>query len=223
MSTYRALKTFRDAYPTGTVVLVSDNGLNYSNMAKQFNCIYFHETTNTHLAFEPDHHERIARFFTRLRKYISCIKEDYFMLLEDDNVVLRRYTEPFLGTLCGNFQNTLPREKMLNFRGFENLQSDFAYTGYGGSIVQTKPFLDIIKNEELVQHVLDTWEKSGLGSVMGFDSLSSVLVICGGGTLAKLHGQKDLYTDNVQNFDSVCVLHQCKDLHMKDVDESIIY
>ena len=45
-ATYKCLESFRKFYPESTIVLLSDNGYNYSEMAKKFNCIYIHEMTN---------------------------------------------------------------------------------------------------------------------------------------------------------------------------------
>jgi hypothetical protein len=48
-ATFRSLALFRQSYPKGTIVLVSDNGLNYSMMANFFNCIYIHDKVNTNV------------------------------------------------------------------------------------------------------------------------------------------------------------------------------
>lgn len=225
-STRRSLDYFRSIYPTGTVVLVSDNGLNYSKMAKEFDCIYFHEPENTNLVFSPTNRQRILAFFERLRRCVQPIKEDYFLLLEDDVLVIQRVIEPLVGTVNGNFLNTLPKEKVRFFKNLTHIPCDFQYTGHGGSIVHTKKFLEMVNDHELIQYVLDTWDASGLGETMGFDSLLSVLTVVAGGTLAPLACKKDYYTDGLfaRNVDNVCILHQCKDLYSSEkFDESVIY
>ena len=223
-ATRRALQSFRSVYPKGTIVLVSDNGLNYSRMAKEFNCMYFHEPQNTNLVFSPTNRTKINLFFERLRRCVQPIHEEYFLLLEDDIVVLRRIIEPLLGTVNGNFINSLPLEKMRFFRGFEHATTDFKYTGHGGSVVHTKKFLEMVNNTELIEYVLDTWDCSGLGETMGFDSLLSVLTVVGGGSLCPLQCKKEYWSDCVRSLDGICVLHQCKDLYRSDIfDESILY
>jgi hypothetical protein len=51
-ATYKVLESYRKYYPTETIVLLSDNGYNYEKMAKHFNCIYIHDTINTHLIYK---------------------------------------------------------------------------------------------------------------------------------------------------------------------------
>jgi hypothetical protein len=129
-----------------------------------------------------------------------------------------------LGTVNGNFVNSLPKEKMRFFRGFEHCDSDFKYTGHGGSVVHTKKFLEMVNNEDLIKYVLDTWDLSGLGETMGFDSLLSVLTVMGGGTLAPLACKKEYWTDSIRSYEGICVLHQCKELYTnEEFDNSILY
>ena len=51
-ATYKCLESFRKFYPTSTVVLLSDNGYDYSKMAEYFNCIYIHSDENLVLIYD---------------------------------------------------------------------------------------------------------------------------------------------------------------------------
>jgi len=58
-ATYKCLESFRKIYPHSTVVLLSDNGYHYMEMAKHFKCIYIHKydkATFIHKNFENDSH-----------------------------------------------------------------------------------------------------------------------------------------------------------------------
>jgi hypothetical protein len=46
LATYKCLESFRNNYPDSTVILLSDNGYDYSEMANFFGCIYIHENEN---------------------------------------------------------------------------------------------------------------------------------------------------------------------------------
>jgi hypothetical protein len=53
VATFHALSNFRKSYPTSTIVLLSDNGYNYTKMAEHFNAIYIHANENNKNAFIP--------------------------------------------------------------------------------------------------------------------------------------------------------------------------
>jgi len=46
LATYKCLESFRSFYPDSSIVLLSDNGYDYSEMAKHFHCIYIHSNEN---------------------------------------------------------------------------------------------------------------------------------------------------------------------------------
>ena len=47
-ATYKCLESFRTFYPDNTIVLLSDNGYDYTKMAEYFKCIYIHSNENIH-------------------------------------------------------------------------------------------------------------------------------------------------------------------------------
>lgn len=218
-----SLHLFRQAYPNGTVVLVSDNGCDFSNMAKQFNCHFFHEKTNTRMGWNRRERPGYVEFFNRLRKYVPLIKEEYFMFLEEDVHVLRRVTEPLVGIAHGNGYNKIRLEILRKIKGLENSTEDLVYIVQGGSIWNKEKFLKIINNVELCDYLQDIFEDSVLdGSV--FDYFISVLCAVNGEKIHKLNCHKDLWTDQVRSLEGITVLNQVKTYYTdQPVDMNIIY
>ena len=56
-ATYKCLESFRKHYPMSTIVLLSDNGCDYTEMAKHFDCIYIHEKEHNPFIYEFYYHE----------------------------------------------------------------------------------------------------------------------------------------------------------------------
>jgi hypothetical protein len=87
-ATYKCLESLRSFYPDCTVVLLSDNGYDFSEMAKHFNCIYVHENENLWLTFKDldsgEHIINSQKLIKRVYDAFKLCKEDYVMWLEDD-------------------------------------------------------------------------------------------------------------------------------------------
>lgn len=221
-ATFNSLASFRIAYPNGTVVLVSDNGLNYSNMAKQLNCLYFHETKNTDKNWWITNKQIIFDHFERMCKYVSLIKEDYFMILEDDVFIVRRILEPFAGDLNGNRYNPIEVKFLRLFEKFKDQEKPIPYTGHGGSVWKKESFLKFFGNRNLLEEVLNKWEL--LCGKVSEDIFMSTICLLSGGTLHHLTTHKDKLTNRVNSLNDVSVLHQCKDLYEKTpFNENAIY
>ncbi len=141
------------------------------------------------------------------------IKEEYFILLEDDVAVIRKITEPLLGDLNGNGYNVIRLEMLKLYPELSHMQQDVIYSGHGGSIWNTKRFIEFSSNKKLLDHMLDKWHIV-YGSASA-DNLSSLLCLLSGGTIHRLQTHKDRLTDNIQHFDEVAILHQCKDQYSK--------
>jgi hypothetical protein len=218
-----SLRCFRNAYPKTTVVLVSDNGCNYSDMATKYNCTYFHETMNTRMGWFPHEREKYLEFLNRMRKYIPLIKEEYFMLLEEDVHVLRPITEPLLGTVNANGYNKIGHNVLKDIKGLEDRTDGLTYIVQGGSIWHKESFLKIINNIELCDYVHDAFVASQMGHCV-FDFFISAMCALMGGTFHKLECHKELWTDNLRSLDSVAILNQVKHFYTNDpVDLSVIY
>ena len=90
-ATYVSLSSFRKFYPNNTIVLISDNGYDYTEMAKHFNCIYIHSTEKANFNHKDldsgSHIENSHKLIERFYNAYSLIKEEYVLLLEDDVII----------------------------------------------------------------------------------------------------------------------------------------
>ena len=69
-ATYKCLESFRKFYPDNTVVLLSDNGYDYTEMAKYFRCIYIHSDEN--IVFIP----LAWNFFDEIYRRIKVVRNN---------------------------------------------------------------------------------------------------------------------------------------------------
>lgn len=206
-ATWHALKAFRDAYPRSTVILMSDNGSDFSDIATEFNAKYFHETESCAPSFDCTDKAKQALCIARWQKYLPLIEEEYFMVLEDDVLVKKAYEEPFLGTINGNTINTINPRVWKNIP-FAKISGKKPYSGHGGSVYHKGRFLHAISNKEVVQYLFEHWKEIGLcPNHIDFDILCSILVILDGGTIHKLNTHKDMGTNQTSDAN---VLHQYK-------------
>jgi hypothetical protein len=191
-------------------------------MANIFNCIYIHDNTNIKTTWEMTDRDKILAYFERIHYCVSQIKEEYFMMLEDDVVVLRRITEPLLGDLNGNGYNTFHINFLKQFPELKEIHENVVYSGHGGSIWKTKRFLEFTGNRKLIEDVLDKWQT--IYHDGSSDNIASFLCLVSGGKIHRLESHKDRLTDNVRNLESVAVLHQCQELYSKQkFPDDVIY
>jgi hypothetical protein len=218
-ATYESLRTFRQFYPTEPIILVSDNGYDYTEMARHFNCTYLHETTNCRLSLPiRDGYQSTVE---RLRKVFSMISTEYFMLLEDDVHVFARYSEQFRGDINGNCINTL-RSSVLNNIPFSVVKhEDKYYTGHGGSVYKKEAMVRLLDNKDQVNWLLDHWEKVGLGPGVDVDIFLSLLVVVNGGRIHHLSEHKDLLTNRVTDTVGIAALHQVKYFYGKELPDNL--
>jgi hypothetical protein len=206
-ATWHALKAFRDAYPRSTVIMMNDNGDDFSDIAAEFNAKYFHEFESCPPSFDRTDKTKQSLCIARWQKYLPLIEEEYFMVLEDDVLVKKAYEEPFLGTINGNTINYI-KEHVWDNIPFTNVRGKLLYSGHGGSVYHKERFLHAISNKEVVQYLFDNWKEIGLCPVrIDFDILCSILVILDGGTIHKLNTHKDMSTNRTT---VAHVLHQYK-------------
>jgi len=218
-ATYESLKRFRAFYPTGPILLLSDNGYDYTEMAKHFNCTYLHETTSCRLSLPI--RDGYQSTVDRLRKVFSMISTEYFMLLEDDVHVFAKYMQYFKGDINGNCINTL-RSSVLNNIPFSVVKhEDKYYTGHGGSVYKKEAMVRLLDNKDQVNWLLDHWEEVGLGPGVDVDIFLSLLVIVNGGRIHHLSEHKDLLTNRITDTVGIAALHQVKYFYGKELPDNL--
>lgn len=209
LATEKALEAFRRAYPDSTVILISDAGNDFSELASKHGALFFQESESCPPSFDCADRKKFDLALSRWRHYLPLIKEDYFMILEDDVFILRPYTEPFCGTINGNCVNKIPARawSVLPDCAF---REPLFYSGHGGSVYHKDSFLRCISNNALNDFVFANW-RTMFWERIDFDVLCSVLVLLQGGTIHPLATHKEYITNYCDEiFDRAHVLHQYK-------------
>ena len=218
LSTYECLQSFRKFYPDSKVVLLSDNGYDYTEMAKRFNSTYIHEHVGLRLSAPPASYLPVVERWLKMLNYITS---EYYIYLEDDVLVTSRYTEDFKGDVNGNCIN------FLNAHTFDRIPFSVVrgktmhYTGHGGSVFKTDTIRRVLENKEQIQWLLSNWEAIGMGPTTDIDTFLSLLVLINGGTMHHLTQHKDLMTNNIQSLDGIAALHQFKQSYAKSLPNNL--
>ena len=203
-ATYKCLESFRKIYPTSTIVLISDNGYDYTEMAKHFDCIYIHEKEQilfiyeffyTNIDFSYNTWGLIRRFKTAL----SFMKEEYMMWLEDDVSVNQKITDTFrydLNGFCPNSLSSTTINKMKETYSFLDMNKKYSFSGHGGSVFHVANMLKYLEKKEYVEDVMLQWKNYHLCSNVCQDLFFSILIHLNQGTVGSYEGHYDCYFHN---------------------------
>lgn len=222
-ATIQSILRYRRIYPENTLYLLSDNGYDYSELAKKCNCIYEHSTI-VHGGYPSlTRVDDVELFIKRFKKALDHIEEEWVMLLEDDVVVLNSYDMTLLKNhmnginigapqdISGSFiqlykhkqyGNRL-RSKILNdfIRVFNPAHlDDTYYSGWGGTVLHVPFFKNSIKQDKvLYRSIKFLWEHTDVKLYVTDLILSFICVINGGsiGPLIELC-EKGAYTKSVK-------------------------
>jgi hypothetical protein len=218
-ATYKCLESFRHFYPDTTIVLLSDNGYNYSEMAKHFNCIYIHEYENStfiHEIYQDKHIINFNKLIERIIKVFHLIKEDYIMWLEDDVCINNRIQDMFKYDLNGFAPNTFLEFQIKELQKKYILNDSNKRTGHGGSVYH-KNFLKYLQNKDIINDLLINWTKYKLSSNICQDELFSLIILLNKGTIGSYDGHYDCSFKN----DKIIVQHQYKCWYKYPMPESL--
>jgi len=216
-ATFHCLLSFRTHYPHATVVLLSDNGYDYTEMAKHFQCIYIHgESLPLITTLEEDYIKKSHKLIERMEGVFPLIKEDYIMWLEDDVRVNGVIQEPFRYDLNGY----CPNQFIWNIDKTKyTLNGVYRWSGHGGSVYHKEKILSYFKNKTLIQDVLVNWKNYQLTSNICQDYFWSLIIILNGGTIGPYHGHSDCRYKN----ESILVQHQYKVWYNVPMPKELIY
>jgi hypothetical protein len=212
-ATYKCLESFRKFYPDNTVVLLSDNGYDYSEMAEYFKCVYIHSNENILLTYnklnDSGKFENSFKLIERIVNAFELCNEEYVMWLEDDVSINKPITDTFRYHLNGFCPNRISDESIQRLQEKHNLDTNkkYNFTGHGGSVFNKKFFIECMKNTELIHDIIENWVHYDFPSNIGQDFLFSVVITLSGGSVGPYQGHYDSY--NGLNTDIV-VQHQYK-------------
>jgi hypothetical protein len=215
-ATFICLSSFRNFYPNSTVVLLSDNGYDYTEMAKYFNCIYIH--SNENLLFIYNDVEGDGKYYNsfklieRVVNAFTLCKEKYVMWLEDDVHINNKITDTFNYHINGFCPNTISVDNLIKLKETYDIDINYEYrfSGHGGSVFHKDFFISSMNNKIMIQDLLENWVTYGFGTNICQDFLFSLIIILSGGNIGPYNGHYDyLYEINPK----ITVQHQCKQFY----------
>jgi hypothetical protein len=216
-ATYESLKAFRASYPSATVVLLSDNGLDYTEMAKEFDCKYIHSTENLPVTMAVSRSLDYVKLMHRISDALMHIPEPYVLLLEDDVKVFRPYTEPFLGTINGNTINYIYSPTVFDLIPWSKFKGRSKYTGHGGSVYDRQALVDALRHTDEIRWIINNWSTTLklCPHAIDIDIFLSILILSLGGSIHPLEQHKDMLTNGIgrNGADGVSVVHQWKEFY----------
>jgi hypothetical protein len=215
-ATYKCLEALRNFYPTCTVVLLSDNGYDFSEMAKHFGCIYIHENENLWLTYNDldsgEHINNSMKLIRRIHNAFSLCKEDYVMWLEDDVIINKPIESPFnydINGFCPNRIQDFSNVELAKTYPFIEINKEYKFSGHGGSIFNKQNILKYFKNETVIMDILKHWRKYRFPADIGQDFLFSAIVTLNQGNIGPYEGHYDGFDRNTI-FQNIAVQHQYK-------------
>lgn len=227
MATYKCLESFRKHYPNNTIVLLSDNGYNYSKMAEYFNCIYIHSYENIPLCNKDlsndTYIKNVNKIIERFKTAFNLIKENYVMWLEDDVYINSKVTDILRYDINGWCPNSY-NENMINGLNqtytFINKENVYRWGGHGGSIFNKSNILLYFENKTIINDVLMNWKKYNLTEDICHDYFISLLVNLNKGSIGMYDGHNDGF-NGIDPF--IKVQHQYKDWYNKSLPVELLY
>lgn len=142
------LENFRKTYPTSTIKLISDGGLDYSIEAQRYKCDY--EYKENIKSIKNQMYERPEYLYEWCKRFFSSIihfNNPFFIMLEDDVYVIKKINiNDLLYDINGiNFETRFPSNIVENIsrynKSINNL--NLSWGGCGGSIYKTFFFKNI--------------------------------------------------------------------------------
>ena len=233
-ATIQVIRQFRTFYPDATIYLVSDNGYDYTELAKQYNCIYEHSTLSANCALFSSI-DQVRVWLERLTRAINEIKEDWCMLLEDDLYIEGKYDENLLQAELNGYKegNYLRKSTEMFIKLFNpTTKSPLNHGGFGGCVLNV-PFYKYILNKNPIKYLQFMWEHTGELSNKGHtiygnryitwgeaearntDTILSILCYIFGGSIGAFVEVRQLTDCNPH----ALVIHNFKKLYNQPVEE----
>ena len=226
-ATYKCLESFRKHYPTSTIVLLSDNGYNYSEMAKLFNCIYIHEKENVWLIWcdlsDKCYFLNSYKMIERMNLVFSLVKEEYVMWLEDDVSINSKLEDEFKYDLNGYCPNLVSNFWNINeisykYKCIEPIKQ-YAWCGHGGSVFHKQNFINCLKNVDIIDDILINWINYKFPTTLAQDFFFSMIILLNSGTIGYYNGHMDCAYLNK----NIKVQHQYKRYYGIDLPEELAH
>jgi len=226
-ATFIALQSLRKYYPTCTVVLISDNGYDFTEMAKFFNCVYIHDNENLWLTYKEfqtgGHITNSHKLINRTIQAFKLCKEEYVMWLEDDVSINKPITDIFkydINGYCPDYIHPASLPELIKKYDFIDISKTYYCTGHGGSVFNKNNTLKAFENKDIINDILINWNNYKFPSDVGHDRLFSLIIILNKGTIGPYDGHNDWH-HGINN--NLCVQHQFKHFYNKELPDNLKY
>ena len=222
------LESYRAIYPGSSIVLVADGGLDFTSEATEFNCHYFYEDkldVAGNLVF--NNVESTATYVRRLAKYIHSIDEEFFILLEDDVLVLKEVSIKDLKfdiNGCNKNEFLSPGAAMM-LRRYNAKLLDWPQVYYGacgGCVLRTSFFKEILEDDDRLMYDIKEYCLVSDQQLWASDGILSYMCWKHGGSIGEYRGFCETwYPDVAARLESndVEVLHQYKEFYHDSEDD----
>jgi hypothetical protein len=231
-ATFKCLESFRKHNKKEPVLLLSNNGHDYSEMAKFFNCHYIHKNNSVKFSHgvRGDHHyereegdelwkesipEYIDSLIERILIPFKMLQTEYIIFLEDDVSVRSNIEEKtFRHTINGFCPNVIRAEFLSKFKNTNIEIQDYHYSGHGGSVYHREECINFFNNKKIVKEISENWLNYHPKTIteVPHDYLLSIIVILGGGTIGHYRDHYDKRGD---------VIHQYKKYYGKELPDDL--
>lgn len=218
VATEYVLKSFREHYPEAPVIIVSDGGDDFSDLAQMYNCQYFwreniQSCRGKALAYNYDNW---ILWWNDFKKYVSMLDTDYMIFLEDDVAVRRPISLDSLPYDVNGISLTMSLARF----DLKHIAKNKSMIGAQGGAVFSMKFLLRIFTSEETNVTFSKYRKeirsSGLKGKWCTDIVLSILTWRHGGTMGDWSGYcrttDSNYTERVAAGD-IEVLHLYKELY----------
>jgi hypothetical protein len=167
------LLNFRKYFPESTICLISDGGLDFTDLAKKYNTYYYY--VNNIFNSGPTNiysSNRMIDWWNRQKLVCDISNSDYTMILEDDVFVQSNFDieqEFHMKGVAKHSTNLFTNKMIEDIAKFGNINNDY-YGMCGGSVYNSKIFKEIyndaildIKNnhDNLLQNDFSSYYKLG--------------------------------------------------------------
>ncbi len=185
LATFVCLSSFREFYPTEEILMVSNNGYDYTEMAKYFNAKYYFENTNIFNKMQlrkQDFDEAgiiynkenltekfktvwLDNLILKFEYMCNMLSGDYIIYLEDDVKINGQITTDLIYDLNGFCPNIIGSSEYINL--FNTLRvkyhglnlNNMRYSGHGGSIYKRDFLKKTLENKDLIEDMRENYYK----------------------------------------------------------------